>query len=105
MKELENDPLQRKIFDEFCHARKIGRKIIRNLDNEYTDSFSDAAEKMKGNNNNPYKNWLHNALNLCIQIYQARTVNLISGLYTKWNWKWIITQSPKSVKELAKVLL
>ena len=56
MKELGNDPLQRKIFDEFCHARKIGRKIIRNLDNEYTDSFSDAAEKMKGNNNNPYKN-------------------------------------------------
>jgi len=57
MKELSDKPLQRKIFDEFCHARKIGRKIIRNLDNEYIDSFSNVAENMKGNNNNnPYKN-------------------------------------------------
>ena len=56
MKELENNPLQRKIFDEFCHARKIGWKIIRNLDGGYTDSFSNVAKKTKGDNNNPYKN-------------------------------------------------
>ena len=55
MKELENNPLQRVIFDEFCHARKIGWKIIRNLDSGYTDSFSKVAKSIKGNNN-PYKN-------------------------------------------------
>ena len=38
-KELENNPIQMKIFDKFCHARKVGWKIIRNLDSEYTDSF------------------------------------------------------------------
>jgi len=45
LKELENKPLQRKIFDKFCHARKIGNKIIYNLDKGYTDSFSNDVNK------------------------------------------------------------
>jgi len=44
LKELENKPLQRQIFDKFCHARKIGNKIIYNLDKGYTDSFSNTNE-------------------------------------------------------------
>ncbi len=45
MKELENNPLQRKIFDEFCHARKIGYKIYRNLDRQYRDNYSNDTMK------------------------------------------------------------
>lgn len=41
MKELENNPFQRKIFDEFCHARKIGYKIYRNLNKQYRDYSND----------------------------------------------------------------
>ena len=37
MIELKNNPLQRKVFDEFCHARKIGYKVCRNLDKQYRD--------------------------------------------------------------------
>jgi len=40
IKELENNPLQRKIFDKFCHARKIGYKICCNLDKQYRDVCS-----------------------------------------------------------------
>ena len=44
IKELENKPLQRQIFDKFCHARKIRNKIIYNLDKGYTDSFSNVNQ-------------------------------------------------------------
>jgi len=45
MKELENNPLQRKIFDEFCHARKIGHKIYRNLNRQYRDNYPNDTMK------------------------------------------------------------
>ena len=48
MKELENNPIQRKIFDKFCHARKVGWKIIRNLDCGYIDSFSNEVKNSGG---------------------------------------------------------
>jgi len=47
MKELENNPLQRKIFDEFCHVRKIGNKVYRNLDKQYRDD--DSNDTIDGN--------------------------------------------------------
>ena len=45
VKELENNPEQKKVFDKFCHARKIGNKIIYNLDKRY-DSFSKEKRQM-----------------------------------------------------------
>ena len=45
IKELENNPEQKKVFDKFCHARKIGNKIIYNLDKRY-DSFSKEKRQM-----------------------------------------------------------
>jgi len=44
-KELENNPEQKKVFDKFCHARKIGNKILYNLDKRYMDSFSKKEKK------------------------------------------------------------
>ena len=48
IKELENKPLQRQIFDKFCHARNVGWKIFRNLDSDYTDSFSNGGKSSGG---------------------------------------------------------
>jgi len=47
-KELENNPIQMKIFDKFCHARNVGWKIFRNLDSDYTDSFSKGGKSSGG---------------------------------------------------------
>ena len=51
VKELENNPEQKKVFDKFCHARKIGNKILYNLDKKYIDSFSKRGKKINGKNN------------------------------------------------------
>lgn len=48
IKELENNPEQKKVFDKFCHARKIGKKIIHNLDKQYIDSLSKREKKTNG---------------------------------------------------------